>query len=582
MPDVGLTRSELAFPNDGEPAEGVSDFSKQKEEHQRANLQLSPTPFRHRATLAPEKTPFIAEESPIRNSIQQSTSSIQYERLAKDSNKEYEISNSEFPSFERDTNKKMNKRREFYEKRNKYAVLSDRGETQLYTPDLEPRGNTAQPNLRGVKNAANDRSHPAHGHSSQQLGLSFDKTATMDFYAAKSTAWKKLGPNVEISTSAEHPIYYKKDPSPELKNANKRRKTSPKNVRAGYLNQQHALYIANNLANLANLQTGLRSIKEVFDHNNVLKQSDKFELADARFQGLEDATKQNNEAAQIRTKQESPAEQFYKFQKPEINNAADGFQRHYSANMALLNTLPRESSVEGGKYYQPRVASSVSRGFIRNIELETSPSGGKKMIAALIIPLISDQINHNQLFDHEIGLHVNNQDVLNSGGAKIRHGQPFLYEMVDPRYSHSEISPVENYQQYQQQISTPYEFRVAQESYHPFLNYQYRLPYNLDSVSSTPASANKKSPGTRTADAVYSVKKKPVYKSTQQRQLPVRTDPLSQIQPSEKLKVDHRIREEYVFDANDDEHYLLPSESFTTVTSVRDRNEHQKTKTKKS
>lgn len=515
-----------------------------------------------------------------------------------------------------------NKKHEKAFKKYRYAYTNHRGESGIHQPEqTEIRSDAGHPEEAKTRFGFSEKqNYPQYVNP----GRFVDKT---DLHGAKSTSWKQLGPNVEISSSAEHPAFAQKLDRAQEQKLNKKRKNVPKNVRTGYMSPQHALYVANTLQSVRPPKGGL------FDHNNVLKQSDRFEITDAMFQELEQEARKVGDP-QVRIKQESPKDQLYKYQ-PEFNN----FHYYQQQVTPLLNVAPLDSNAYPGKFYQPYPLSALSKGFVRNIEIETNSAGGKKSIPALIIPLTQEQLN-GPLFNSDIGLYVNNPEVLNPG-SKVKNVHQFPYDIVNSRFTQNDVLntvvPIENYQF---QHAAPYGFRTVEEAYNPYVHYQnhnmFRLPYlNNGAVPSTPASVDTKTPAAYSTHTVahqnavdtrsvppYSVSTpKKAQKSRHQKyqgqqqlaqlghqsqpqgpqqlsqpnQLGYQSQPqgqqqvsqlnqlghlsqsqqlghLSQPQQSEHGKSDYG---DYVYEQEVDNKYLAPSESshFTTVSSLKEKDQ---------
>ncbi len=430
-----------------------------------------------------------------------------------------------------------------------------------------------------------------------------------DIYGLKATPWKQLGPNVEISSSAENPVPFQRQQLEAPKEARKKTKTKrvkapPKNVRTGYMTQQHALYVANNLQNAKPLRSGL------FDHNNVLKQSDKFEITDAMLTEAEreEALKNLKGGQKVRIKQESPKDQGYNLQPPELVTGLQYYSQPHGLQYPIVaapfeapNPLHGKFGVPHGSY--PPVIGTYSKGFIRHIEIETGPSGGKKMVPALIIPLSPEQLN-GAYFNHDPTalLHVNQPEVLNPRpkSAHVPHPvHPFPYDIVTPRYQQNEvvnsIVPVENYHFQQQYPAYQYTAQPLEDNFNSYVNYQNqhvysRVPfnYNPSTTATTPFSPE----AGKAAPVAYSTQTIALHNAVAAAAPPVAsaapvtpdTRPNRHNSPysvaiqqkkqhlvaTEQAEAEPKMGNDYSDDS--DEKYLSPSEGsyFTTITNTKD------------
>lgn len=374
-----------------------------------------------------------------------------------------------------------NKKHEKQSKKQRFAYTNPRNEIGIYQPEFETEI------LPDAGHLENSKSHPSGFLENQNYPQYVNPK--IEIHGAKSTPWKQLGPNVEISSSAENSAFTQKGERSQEHKLNKKRKNTPKNLRASYMSPQHALYVANNLQNVRPPKTGL------FDHNNVLKQSDKFEISDAMFQELEQEARKTGDS-QIRIKQESPKDQLYRHQM-EYNDIQYYPQQSV---IPMLNVAALDATMYPGKMYQPYPLGALGKGFIQNIEIETNSAGSKKSILAMIIPLTPEQL---PLFTSESGFYVNNPEVLNPS-TKVRNVNPFPYDIINSRYKQNDVVnavvPAENYQL---QHTIP----VGFEAYNPYMQYQnpniFRLSYmNSGVVSSTPANADMRSPVTYSAQSI--------------------------------------------------------------------------------
>ncbi|XP_065213785.1 uncharacterized protein LOC135840954 [Planococcus citri] len=420
-----------------------------------------------------------------------------------------------------------------------------------------------------------------------------------DYGQKTPVAWKQLGPNVEISSSADTPTtYIRQSPSPSPNGKDqrprkmyKKRKNNAnvKNTRNAYLapqpqpQPQHALYVANNLPNI-------KQFKTIFDHNGVLKQSDKFEAGDAM---TNEAEKENialvsKKEHKVRIKQESPKEQQpYNYETPNVQS-----YQFYNPPVGPVAAAPFyniPTPFQSNKLPFPGVG--LSKGFIRMIDVETNSNGDKKTIPALIIPLSQEQLS-SPLFnpDSAASAYMNTLEIANPKPKSI----PFPYELVNAKYIQNDQNlgaAFDNYQQFQNYY--PYQLRnnqnVDENNYNPlFYNtaaYQGLLPkyaYNLNIPASTPPTNELK-----TAPNVGAYPTQPAYypNEDQRSNLPysiVIPNKKANVQtPSENARTDDFKPSEYYEDPNDESQYLAPSET-NFVPAVVDPSENHTRNSSKS
>lgn len=303
-------------------------------------------------------------------------------------------------------------------------------------------------------------------------------TEKTDLYGSKGTVWKQLGPNVEISSAAEHiPFTRQVSPSKERKKSkasSQQRKTGPKNLRTGFMtSQQHALYVA---SNAKGFKGGAN-----FDHSNVLRQSDKFELTDAMISEAEkEEALKNTKALRIRFQQEMPAGQGQPipFQSVDQYDASPQSIQYYSQANAPFSVVTAHGVPLALNSFAPQLGA-LGKGFVRHIEVEMSGAGGaRKMVPALIIPLgpeaAANYVN-GEVAAAPPSVFVNHPD---------RPGKPaFPYDIVAPRYVHhpdaintiASSATAENYHlQPFAQLHYQYKTQLGDESsYNPYVSPHY-------------------------------------------------------------------------------------------------------------
>ncbi|XKL66110.1 hypothetical protein PGB90_009530 [Kerria lacca] len=482
------------------------------------------------------------------------------------------------------------------------SAISEQNEHEKLPTALRPEYRTSQTFTRtrgfnGIHPEDNQYAYVVHPHPNRNI---HDKT---DIHGAKSTSWKQLGPNIEISSSAENPSTgtYLKQIDPSLVDRRKikqKRKNIPKNLRNGYMTQQHALYVANNLQNFKP-----SSLKGLFDHSNVLKQSDKFEITDAMIMDAEKEealkTSSGKEQQKIRVKQESPKREQHNYELPDVHS----LQYYGQPPTQFIHPHPDDLNTLHKQYYTssyiPHQVGAFSKGFVRNIEIETH-SGVKKSIPALIIPLTPEYLNgafyHNEISPVQPPppvppLYVNNPEILNPKPKTSVHAFP--YEIVNPtRLPPSEvinaIIPVENYQFHQPPPHYQYKLQQAQQAddgYNQYINFQnqnvfQRVPFNYN-PSTTPA-ANLETEKAASPIA-FSTQSLIIHTADPQRngfngnlqatppQVRKVTNPqvtLEKIEPEQK-------EIQYTYEQMNDQKFVAPAEIgyFTTVTNSKEIND---------
>lgn len=394
-------------------------------------------------------------------------------------------------------------------------------------------------------------------------------------FGQKTQTWKQIGPNVEISSSADNNPTYARAPEGNerpRKTYKKRKNTSMKGTRTGFsMAPQHALYVANNIQNL-------KPIDGMFDHGNVLKQSDKFDINDAMTNELEKEAKKAAEH-KIRTKQESPKDQPYNFESPGYQN----FQFYNPPLPQPIYNVP--TPFQSNKIGFPMAGVGLSKGFIRYIDVEMNSSGAKKTIPALIIPLSQEQLN-SPLFNPDAltAAYMNNIDLMNFKSKPVT----FPYDIVNTKFNQNDVNGGLQYDNYQFQNFFPYQFKTtpnAEENYNPFLNFQNqniipRYNFNLNPLS--PPSPPPTNVDTKpTPDASYSTQS--FYQNEDQSNANL---PFSIIIPNKKsnpapssdnARTDFKASE-YYEEPNEESKYLSPSETnfFSSVTDPKEnRNSSQ-------
>lgn len=402
-----------------------------------------------------------------------------------------------------------------------------------------------------------------------------------DYGQKTPVAWKQLGPNVEISSSADTPTYVRPPPPPPppppaqngkeqraRKTYKKRKNTNMKNTRNAYIapQPQHALYVANNLQNF-------KQFKNIFDHNGVLKQSDKFEAGDAMTNEIEKENVPKKEF-KIRIKQESSKDQQpYNYEPPNVQN-----YQFYNPPVAATPFYNVPAPFQPNKLPYPGVG--LSKGFIRMIDVETNSNGDKKTIPALIIPLSQEQLS-SPLFNPEAAAsaYMNTLEIANPKSKQV----PFPYEMVNAKYLQNDPNlglPFDSFQQLQNYI--PYQLRNAgqnvDENYNSlFYNSPYqgfpKYAYNLQNLpASTPPSTESRS----TSNVIAYPTQATYYPNEDQRS----NLPYSIIIPNKKANLPAQSENartdfkpsEYYEDPNEESKYLTPSET-NFIPTVVDPNE---------
>ncbi|KAK7582317.1 hypothetical protein V9T40_013762 [Parthenolecanium corni] len=289
-----------------------------------------------------------------------------------------------------------------------------------------------------------------------------------DLYGSKGTVWKQLGPNVEISSAAEHIPFTRQINAPKERKKSKassqQRKNGPKNLRSGFMtSQQHALYVANNLKGFKG-NGGAN-----FDHSNVLRQSDKFELTDAMISEAEkEEALKNTKPLRVRFKQELPSGQSQPvpFQSVDQYDASPQSIQYYSQANTPFSLMAAHGVPLALNSFSPQLGT-LGKGFVRHIEVEMS--GTRKMVPALIIPLgpeVAANYINNEVATAPASVFVSHPD---------RHAKPaFPYDIVAPRYVHHPDA-----------INTIASSATA-ESYHlqPIGQFQYQYKTQLGDESS--------------------------------------------------------------------------------------------------
>lgn len=348
------------------------------------------------------------------------------------------------------------------------AASDDREPKDIETAGTAAPDTAISRNFNALNTAAPTSGSPAAHHKFY--------TEKTDLYGSKGTVWKQLGPNVEISSAAEHiPFTRQVSPSKERKKSktsSQQRKNGPKNLRTGFMtNQQHALYVANNLK-------GFKGAN--FDHSNVLRQSDKFELTDAMITEAEkEEAMKNTKALRVRFKQEVPDQgQPVAFQSVDQFDGSPQSLQYYSQANAPFSLVAAHGAPLAQNSYAPQL-STLGKGFVRHIELEMSGAGGaRKMVPALIIPLgpeaAANYIN-GEVAAAPPSIFVNHPD---------RHAKPaFPYDIVAPRYVHhpdtinaiTSSATAENYHlQPFAQLHYQYKTQLGDDSsYNPYVSSHY-------------------------------------------------------------------------------------------------------------
>lgn len=445
--------------------------------------------------------------------------------------------------------------------------------------------------------------HPSlSAHSKQGVLKARSYNAETQRYAPsedipnKHPSWKKLGPNVEFTASAESPSVYIKpsDGKDKSRKTPKKRKNPNKGgpTKIGYTNQHHALYVANNVPSLKPTRGA------AFDHNNVLRQSNKFELGDAMISEIEkEAPKRPPTDYRTRIKQESPSQpardhQFFNFdphhhqnhqsfayfnsyipqQQQQLQQQQQHQQQHQHQLPQPFLNAGVQSAAHFPKVHYPYLGGAFSKGFVRNIELETNSAGQRKTVPALIIPLSPEQVRNQYLHaDMMSSAYVNNAEIVNHPKS---NSVPFPYDFVNSKYPEGDASnsvlPSDNYQF--QNFQT-HQFKTVQnpeEEYSTYLNYPQTALFSKYSTPTPALSEGNK----ETQDDEYSSQS--FYQNNEQR----RNLPYSIVIPgsqsstpstvSNTAKADFKASE-YYEEPNQDSKYLSQSESnyFSTVASTK-------------